>query len=219
MKIPTTHIFVLATTCAMVTVSACKNPADDTATAKVEDATATAPATPKEASADGTTLKIDTTTSKISWVGSKVTGSHEGGFKNFSGTITLKDNVTASSVNVEIDTTSIYSDSDKLTGHLKSPDFFGVEKHPKATFTSVGIQAGGEGGTTHVIKGNLAMHGVTKTITFPATIKVEGNNVSANAEFDINRKDWGIVYAGKPDDLIRDEVVIKLDVKAAKNES
>jgi polyisoprenoid-binding protein YceI len=52
------------------------------------------------------------------------------------------------------------------------------------------------------------------TNTFPATVIKEGDTVKVNAEFDINRKNWGIEYAGKADDLIRDEVVIKFDLAA-----
>lgn len=219
MKAPKIFSLACACTVALATSSACNNPADDAAKAKVEEAAQPATEEAKAAPTAGVTLDIDPATSKIGWVGSKITGSHDGGFKAFTGTITLSDDVTASAVKVDIDTTSVFSDSDKLTGHLKSPDFFDVEKHPKASFESLEITAGGEGSATHTMKGNLTMNGVTKAVTFPATIKVDASNVSANAEFAINRKDWGIVYKGKPDDLIRDEVVIKLDVKAAKSES
>jgi len=49
-------------------------------------------------------------------------------------------------------------------------------------------------------------------ISFPATIQISADSVSVNAEFAINRKDWGLVYPGKADDLIRDGVVIKLSL-------
>ncbi len=60
---------------------------------------------------------------------------------------------------------------------------------------------------------NFELHGVKKSITFPATIQVAPDSVSVTAEFAINRKDFGLVYAGKADDLIRDGVVIKLTIK------
>jgi polyisoprenoid-binding protein YceI len=53
---------------------------------------------------------------------------------------------------------------------------------------------------------------VTKTITFPAKITVDADKVSVESEFVINRKDFGVAYAGKPDDLIRDEVVLRLSL-------
>jgi polyisoprenoid-binding protein YceI len=58
------------------------------------------------------------------------------------------------------------------------------------------------------------LHGVKKTISFLATITVGADAVSGTAEFVINRKDFGIVYPGHTDDLIRDEVVLKLSLKA-----
>ena len=55
---------------------------------------------------------------------------------------------------------------------------------------------------------------VTKNITFPTQVIHDENSVSLKAEFDINRQDFGISYAGKVDDLIRDEVIIKLNLIA-----
>ena len=69
-------------------------------------------------------------------------------------------------------------------------------------------------GDGYEVTGNLELHGVTKSITFPATIVVEDGRITAEAEFFIRRTDFGILYPGKPDDLIRDEVVIRLDLIA-----
>ncbi|WP_394822827.1 YceI family protein [Pendulispora albinea] len=155
--------------------------------------------------------------SKFSFVGAKVTRKHDGSFGTFSGTIQLVDNnPEKSSVSADIDIGSMATDTDQLTGHLKTADFFDVAKFPKAHFTSTAIRAGGEKGATHTVTGNLELHGVTKALTFPATIRVNGDNVEADAEFAINRKDFGLVYPGKPDDLIKDEVLIKLAIRAKK---
>jgi polyisoprenoid-binding protein YceI len=67
-----------------------------------------------------------------------------------------------------------------------------------------------------LISGNLTLKGVTKNIEFPARITVSGNAAEAIAKFNIDRKEWGIVYAGKPDDLIRDAVHLGISIKAAK---
>ena len=153
--------------------------------------------------------------SKIEWTGSKVSGKHEGSFQQFDGWISLPDDKPENAkIAVAIDMTSVKSDDDKLTGHLKSGDFFEVEKFPKASFVSTEIKPGGDKGATHTITGNLNLRGVEKSVTFPATVKVTADKVTAKSEFSINRKDWGIVYAGKADDLIRDGVVIKLDLSA-----
>jgi len=200
----------------LLAAAGCKNPADDKPKATVSDS-ATGVTTAAETHGKGTveSLVIAANESKVGFVGSKVTGSHEGSFSSASGTIDLVDEkAEKSKVMVSIDTESVKTDNEKLTGHLKSPDFFDTAKFPKATFTSTEIKPGGDKGATHTLTGDLDLHGVKKKISFPATIRVTPDSASTDAEFVINRKDFGIVYAGKADDLIRDEVVIKLSVKA-----
>jgi len=193
-----------------LSVTACSNPADGKPQAKVEDAAPAKEGTPAKAG-EGYAVKLDAST--LGFVGSKVTGSHPGGFKTFTAQVVPKDGkVEGGSVSVEIDIDSMYSDSEKLTGHLKSPDFFDAAAHPKATFASTEIKAGGSDGYSHTVVGNLGMHGTTKQITFPANIAMKDGGVKVDSEFSINRKDFGMEYAGKADDLIRDEVVIKLDL-------
>ena len=92
---------------------------------------------------------------------------------------------------------------------------------PTATFTLASTipldQAATGGGTvSKTVQGNLTLHGVTKSISFPATVTVKDGGVSLASEFALNRRDFGINYPGMQNDLIRDEVVIKLDVKAPK---
>jgi len=100
----------------------------------------------------------------------------------------------------------------KLEGHLKSPDFFDVEKHPEAIFEITGCEKGAK--DTVYLSGNLTLRGVTKNIRFPATLFMEGGTLLSKASFNINRQEWGIAYKGKPDDLIRDEVNIAFSVQA-----
>jgi len=198
-------------------VAACDNdPGKDKAKAQVSAPSAVA----AQPTALGATTKLAFSSadgSKFSFIGAKVTRKHDGSFGTFSGAIQLVDgNPEKSAVNADIDIASIATDTDQLTGHLQTPDFFDAAKFPKAHFTSTAIRAGGEKGATHTVTGNLEMHGVTKSLSFPATIKVSGDQVDADAEFAINRKDFGLVYPGKPDDLIKDEVLIKLAIHAKK---
>jgi len=190
----------------ILAAAACANPADDVPTAAVSE--------PQDAAAPASAGQVYEIAggSKLEFTGSKITGSHEGGFNEFEGFITLVEgNPTLSSVELRIDTTSLWSDSDRLTGHLKSPDFFDVETHPTATFESTSIEKVGD---DYHITGNLDLHGVTKSISFPARIAHEPGKVTAQAEFSIKRFDFDIVYPGKPDDLIRDEVVVRFDLVA-----
>lgn len=192
-----------------VTLTGCKDPGAEATPAKVETPPAkqadTEPGAPT-----GASLAINPSNSKIEFVGAKVTASHDGGFTDFAGTVDLGEPIEKSRIQVTIQTASLYADKEKLTKHLKSPDFFDVAKYPTATFQSTEIKKDGAG---HTVTGDLTLHGVTKRISFPATIKKEGDAVTATAEFSINRQDFGIAYAGMPDDLIRDLVVIKLDIQ------
>lgn len=161
-----------------------------------------------------TTAKVIKERSKIEWVGAKVTRDHKGSFQNFDGTIEYA-GTTPQKVSFDIDLNSIQSDDEKLTGHLKSPDFFDVAKFPKATFTSTSLapaEAGAPAGTTHMLRGTLDLHGVQKEVVVPVKAEQTADGVRTTSEFTINRHDWGISYRGMADDLIKDNVLIKLDL-------
>ena len=188
----------------------CANPAANKPKATVANA---APESNPAKPAGAERLVISPENSKVEFVAAKVTRSHQGSFKQFAGTIDLvPNNVGNSRVTIDIDTASVVTDEEQLTGHLKTPDFFDVAKYPKATFVSTKIEPGGSG-ATQTVTGNFDLHGVRKSISFPATIQVAPDSVSVNAEFSINRKDFGLLYPGKADDLIRDGVVIKLTLQ------
>ena len=189
-------------------VTGCKDPGANVTAAEVEPSadTKTGPAPDTNAVAS---LAVNPSNSKIEFVGAKVTASHSGGFTDFAGKVDLGDPIEKSQIEIIIQTASLYADKEKLTKHLKSPDFFDVAKFPTATFRSTEIKKEGD---SHTISGNLTLHGVTQRISFPATITVSEGRVDASAEFSINRQDYGISYPGMRDDLIRDLVVIKLSL-------
>ena len=204
-------------------VSACKESeiSDKPAAAVAEPAAVTATDTAASAAAAGTlptpgpsASKVIKEKSKIEFVGAKVTRDHQGRFNKFDGWI----DYTAgkpSQIAFDIDLNDIWTDEEKLTGHLKSPDFFDVAQHPKATFVSTSLTeapAGSPNGATHTLKGNLTLHGVTKEVTVPVVAQQTAEGVRTKSEFTINRHDWGISYKGAADDLIKDNVLIKLDL-------
>lgn len=190
-----------------LTLASCENPADKTSDAAVKDAVE------KTTDSAAGTKYVFTPDSKIEFTGSKVTGKHDGGFKTFTGHFTVKDGKPVGNDHkVVIDMASTWSDAEKLTEHLKAPDFFDVANHPQTTFDVTAITPGENGAYT--VAGNFTLRGVTKNISFPATVTESTDQVTIKAEFDIKRKDFGIEYAGKADDLIRDEVVIRLDLTA-----
>ena len=193
--------------------AACNNPAADKSKAVTgEAAQVTSPAP----AGQGQKYAITPQNSKIEFVGSQVTGHHDGSFGDFSGQINYAGAPENSRVNVTIKTASLTADDPKLTEHLKTPDFFDAAKFPEATFVSTAIKAGGDKGASHTVTGNLTLHGVTKAITFPATINVTPDVATVESSFSINRKDFGINYAGPADNLIRNDVVLTLHIRASK---
>lgn len=205
-------VAVMLSLLCLLLMGACANPADDKAKAVTGQMTSATP----ETVAKSQKYSFDSQNSQIEFVGSKVIGSESGSFKQFSGVIDYAGQPEKSRVNVTIDMSSVKTDEDGLTTHLKTPDFFDVEKYPQATFTSSEIRPGGDKGASHTVTGNFQLHGVTKSISFPATITATPDAVSVDSTFSINRKDFGINYAGAADNLIRDEVVMKLKIKGEK---
>ncbi len=204
------HLTGVIAAAAACLISGCSDPSD-----KVHKTAGGEPQKAAESSAAGKEFVIRAE-STIGFTGSKVTGNHDGGFKKFAGKISVAGGKITGSPEIKIDMNSTWSDNERLTGHLKSPDFFDTAKFPTATFTVTSIEP--EGGKQKVI-GNLDLHGVTKSISFPADIQVTDEAVTVKAEFAINRKDFNINYPGRPNDLIRDNVVLKLDLKATPGEA
>jgi polyisoprenoid-binding protein YceI len=166
------------------------------------------------APADGAEYKF-APSSKIEFVGTKPDGSHTGGFKQFTGTVTAPEgSVEGAAITVEIKMDSTYSDNPMLTRHLLSPDFFDVRTHPTARFVSTAVKAEpGPNGATHSITGNLTLHGVTKSVTFPAKVSATAQGLTMESAFTLPRKEFGITYGeGK----IHNDVTIKLAVQATK---
>src|SRR4030095_4574154 len=158
---------------AALLLSACANPAADKPKASTSEA-----APSSSAPAAGEKFFITPQNSKVEFVGSKVTGSHNCSFSKFNGTIDHLGQPEKSRVSITIDMSSVSTDEPKLTEHLKTPDFFDVAKFPTASFQSTEIKPGGEKGASHTVTGNLQLHGVTKSITFPATIATSGDAVT-----------------------------------------
>jgi polyisoprenoid-binding protein YceI len=188
----------------------CSNPADNVPAAAVSAASNSISA--EEADEEGKHFVFGPESGTIEFIGSKVTGSHDGGFKNFHGEFKVRNGRLSDSGNkIVIDTTSIWSDNLRLTGHLKTADFFDVAQYPTAIFTTTSVQQSGPNST---VTGNLTLHGITKTISFPASIEITENEIHVSSEFSLNRFDFEMKFPGKADDLIRNEVVLKLNIKA-----
>ncbi|WP_445734034.1 YceI family protein [Mariniflexile sp.] len=136
-------------------------------------------------------IKLDK--SKVVWKGYKVTGSHEGtvniksGFLNFeSDKLVGGEFVMDMATLVSTDLEGEYKG--KLEGHLKSDDFFGVEKHPTASLVFTKVVASGK--NAYTVAGNLTIKGKTNPITF--TMSIYGNKATASLKVD--RTKFGVEY-------------------------
>ena len=157
--------------------------------------------------AEGATWPVVVGESTLKALGAKITATHPITFDRWKGSVQVDGGVLRG-LSFEADMTSLQSDKERLTKHLKDEDFFDVAHHPKATFASTQIVEGGEGDATHTVTGNLTIRGNTKRVSFPAQVAVTAGEVKASTEFVIDRQDFGVTYPGKPDDAVQDNVVL-----------
>jgi len=191
---------------------------DDTKTVKTENTTA---------SNKGKKLSVVASESKLEWIGKKVTGQHNGTVDIKKGEIFL-DNGKLTGGNFEFDFTTIKvidltdtASNAKLTGHLKSDDFFSVASHPIGKFEIKSASLVSDGaGNNYKLSGNLTIKGITKEVTFPAKVNIAGDVVTASADFNIDRTLWDIKFRSAKffenlgDNLINDDFNIKFNIVA-----
>lgn len=138
-------------------------------------------------------LSVNAEESKIDFVGRKTDGMHKGGFKSFKvKAVADFEDPSAGTLEIEIDTTSLWSDDEKLTNHLKNPDFFDVRKFPKIAFKATKLVPEQEGKAK--IVGNLTMLGKTVEVTVPCEVAIDEDTIDLIAKFKIDRTLWGMEY-------------------------
>ncbi len=146
-----------------------------------------------------------------------------GHFFNFSGDVEASENFDAINTNFEADINSISTNNEGRDGHLKSEEFFDVEKHPKLIFKSKGLKKTGEGEFN--LSGDLTLKGITKNITL--SVSYEGTatdpwgNVKAGFELNgkINRNDYGLNWSAVTEAgglVVSDEVKIHANIQLVK---
>jgi polyisoprenoid-binding protein YceI len=162
---------------------------------------------------EATSMAVNINNSMVTWIGSKPAGKHNGsigistGEIQVSGTDIVAGNFTIDITSLKVlDIPADNENNGKLSGHLMSPDFFDAASHATATFEVTSVEeyetdyspaAMSEimvANPTHMISGNLTMRGTTKNITFPASVAIDNGVVKAEANFNINRTDWGLMY-------------------------
>ncbi len=186
-------------------------------------------------------FSVDTTESKIGWIGLKPGGRHYGSFGLENGALQVQNGEVAGGTLVmdlnNIDVKDLDGDyKQKLTGHLKSPDFFDVANHPTAKFEITNVakldNTTGADATlseeaskevdnaadqfvpevtnpTHRVTGNLTLRDTTLSVTFPARIELTDAGLQAKARFVIDRTQWGITFRDdtSPTNRAKDEVI------------
>lgn len=174
-----------------------------------------------------TTFNADVDHAVINWKGFKPTGEHYGTIKLKSGNFKVNNNTISggeftidmnSMVVVDLPAESEYNA--KLTGHLKSDDFFGVAKFPTASFiiTSTEKKEG-----KHLVKGDLTIKGITNPVEFLAEVNMGNDKMTFKSEtFKIDRSKWDIKYKSTSffdslgDKFIYDDMEISVVLEAKK---
>lgn len=180
-----------------------------------------------EAGKGAVSYTVNVNESQVEWHGSKLAYGHSGLINLTDGALAIEaGNLTSGNFTIDMKTMKETGGKDaesaaKLAGHLMSADFFDVEKHPTAKFEVTGSTALASDSTTHTVKGNLTIKGVSKNIEFPAKVTVAGDDVTATASFTINRNDWGITYGSGlsgavGDNIIGDNIDYKVSLKGKK---
>lgn len=176
---------------------------------------------------DGSQYTLDTLNSKVEWKGYKVfkseNTSHFGTIKFESGDVTVKDGKLESGKFVadmnSLTSVDLKDDADqlgKLNGHLKSGDFFEVEKFPTASYEITKVTPVAEGDYNTLLDGNLTIKGITKLASFKANVSVKNGEVSVATEpKDIKREEFGVKFQAPAENgVIKDEVTLQINVKA-----
>ena len=176
---------------------------------------------------DGSRFVLDTLNSNVEWKGYKVfkseNTSHFGTIKFESGDVTIKDGKLESGKFVadmaSLSSEDLKNDAEKLgklNGHLKSADFFEVEKFPTSSYEITKVSPSAEGDYNTVLDGNLTVKGITKPVQFKANVAVNGGEVSIATEpKDIMREEFGVKFQSPAaNGVIKNEVTLQIKVKA-----
>jgi polyisoprenoid-binding protein YceI len=144
----------------------------------------------------------------------------KGRFARFAGTITTAEDVTRSAVTATLDASSIDTRNEQRDGHIKSADFFEVEKYPEWTFASTGIES--DGGD-YRLNGDLTIKGLTKPVSLHLEIGgfgpdiYGGKRAGFTATTAINRKDFGVDISFPMDGggvMVGDKIEVTLEIEA-----
>jgi polyisoprenoid-binding protein YceI len=220
-----THLVIGSFFCITCLLTSCDNaPKGDNATIQDQQQTA---------NASGSQFSVDTSDSRVRFTGNGVGKNHKGKFKVSEGNVAIaNDQITGGSFMNDIKSMDLDEKGgiydEKLRPHLMSGDFFDAEKFGTAKFEITDVKpyeandkdSSVVEGANFRVSGNLTLKDVTKNISFPAKIDLDGNTLKAKADFDIDRTQWQMNYGNDKtlgDKFISETVNIELDLKAKKS--
>lgn len=179
---------------------------------------------------NGEKYTLDIENSKVEWKGYKVVKSdntsHFGVIKFDTGELTVKDGILESGKFVanmaSLESIDLKDDADqkgKLEGHLKSQDFFDVEKYPTASYEITKVTATTNGDYNTALEGNLTIKNITKPVTFNANVSVKDGVITIATEpTDVNREDFGVKFAMPLENgILKNEITLQVLIKANEN--
>ena len=162
-------------------------------------------------------LTADTEKTKLLWLGEKVTGQHTGTINLQSGWLNWQDNkIVSGEFNIDMTSLKDAEDNKQLQGHLKSDDFFGVEKFPVAKLVITGSTPFDKG--TGVVSGTLTIKDITNPIEFKAAMQKKDDGVWFFSNIVIDRTKYNIRYGSGSffdnlgDKTIYDEFKLKVSL-------
>jgi polyisoprenoid-binding protein YceI len=168
--------------------------------------------------------KIDPAHSRVGFaVTHMVINTVHGRFDDFSGTITL-DGAAVQQATGTIQAKSIDTGIERRDAHLKSADFFDVTKFPTITFQSKRVE---KKGADTLLVGDFTMHGVTKELSLPVTIKGPikdswgKTRIGFEAKAKLNRRDYGLTYNQALETgglVVSDEIELEINAEGVKSE-
>ena len=166
---------------------------------------------------------VDTKLGHVEWTGKKIGGEHSGTVSLSKGEIQNENGKISGSFEIDMTTISTTDLSgewkEKLDGHLKSDDFFGVANFPTA---KIEIEEAIPTGEKYLVKAKLTVKGKTLPVQFTANIKFEGNKITTEGELIIDRSKYDVRYASKSffsgigDKMIHDDFTVKFHIIAVK---
>ncbi len=176
---------------------------------------------PTLAAAQPAVYKVDPNHSSVGFTIRHFVSNVPGRFRDFQGIVKYdRQNPAASSVEFTVQAASIDTDNDDRDNHLRSADFFDVQKFPTLTFTSTKVAP--RDANTLDVTGDLTLHGVTRTVTIPVEILgtmqgPRGEKAGFEAGFSLNRKEYGITWNRVFDaggSLLGDDVKVSISIEA-----